>query len=67
MTDLYSSLIGTAAVICPVDRIGYLGRDIIVPTGPDGMGPVSRVIWNEIIGRQFGAIPSEWSVVVSEN
>ena len=59
---------GTAAIICPVDRIGYLGEDIPVPTGDDsaGLGPVSRVMLAEITGRQFGTIPSDWSVVVAE-
>ncbi|TDL28555.1 branched-chain amino acid aminotransferase II [Rickenella mellea] len=57
---------GTAAVISPVDKIGYLGEDIVIPTGPDGMGPISRVIWKELVGRQTGAIPSDWSVVVAE-
>ncbi|OBZ79518.1 Branched-chain-amino-acid aminotransferase, cytosolic, partial [Grifola frondosa] len=57
---------GTAAVISPVDRIGYLGTDIPIPTGPDGMGPVSRPIWNQLVGIQKGTIPSDWSVVVTE-
>ena len=57
---------GTAAVISPVDRVGYLGEDIHIPIGPDGMGPVSRALWKELTGRQTGRIPSEWSVVVSE-
>jgi len=57
---------GTAAVISPVDRIGYLGEDIIIPTGEDGLGLVSRVIWRELVGRQTGTIPSDWSVVVAE-
>jgi hypothetical protein len=55
---------GTAAVITTVDKIGYLGKDVIIPTGPDGMGPVSRVLWKELVGRQTGVIPSEWSVEV---
>lgn len=58
------TILGTAAVISPVDKIGYLGEDIIIPTGEDGMGPVSRAIWKELTGRQTGAIPSEWSVIV---
>ncbi|KZS95824.1 branched-chain amino acid aminotransferase II [Sistotremastrum niveocremeum HHB9708] len=57
---------GTAAVITTVDRIGYLGEDVIVPVGEDGLGPVSRVILREITGRQIGKIPSSWSVVVKE-
>jgi len=58
---------GTAAVISPVDRIGYMGEDILIPTGKDGMGPISRVIWKELVGRQVGSIPSDWSVTVSES
>ncbi|KAG6866792.1 hypothetical protein C0991_008728 [Blastosporella zonata] len=57
---------GTAAVISPVDRIGYLGEDVHIPTGKDGMGPVSRPIWTELVGRQTGAIPSDWSVEVTK-
>ncbi|KAI3622810.1 branched-chain-amino-acid aminotransferase [Moniliophthora roreri] len=64
LVELFGS--GTAAVISPVDRIGYLGEDILIPTGEDGMGPISRPIWTELVGRQTGAIPSAWSVVVSE-
>ncbi|KAG5650445.1 hypothetical protein H0H81_012269 [Sphagnurus paluster] len=56
---------GTAAVISPVDRIGYLGEDVLIPTGEGGMGPVSRPIWTELVGRQTGAIPSDWSVPVA--
>jgi len=56
---------GTAAVISPVDRIGYMGEDVLIPTGEDGMGPVSRVMWKELNGRQTGKIPSDWSVVVA--
>lgn len=57
---------GTAAVISPVDRIGYLGEDVHLPTGPDGMGPVSRPIWKQLVGIQMGTIPHEWNVVVTE-
>ena len=57
---------GTAAVISPVDRIGYMGEDVLIPTGKDGMGPVSRPIWEELVGRQTGRIKSDWSVLVSE-
>ncbi|THU94860.1 branched-chain amino acid aminotransferase II [Dendrothele bispora CBS 962.96] len=57
---------GTAAVISPVDRIGYLGEDIHIPAGEDGMGSVSRPIWKELVGRQMGSIESDWSVVVAQ-
>lgn len=57
---------GTAAIVCPVDKIGYLGEDIHVPVGEDGMGPIAKGFLQEIVGRQIGAIPSEWSVLVLE-
>ncbi|KAJ6519578.1 aminotransferase [Mycena sanguinolenta] len=57
---------GTAVVISPVNKIGYMGEDVHIPTGEDGMGPVSRPIWTELVGRQWGTIPSEWSVPVVE-
>ena len=56
--------VGTAAVVSPVDRIGYLGEDLHIPTGPDGMGPLSRPLWKYLTGIQTGAIPHPWSVEV---
>ncbi|KAI1797705.1 branched-chain amino acid aminotransferase II [Ganoderma leucocontextum] len=55
---------GTAAVVSPVDRIGYMGEDLHIPTGPDGMGPVSRPLWKYLTGIQTGAIAHPWSVEV---
>lgn len=55
---------GTAAIVCPVKRIGYRGDDITIPVGEDGLGPLTKAILNEISGRQVGIIPSDWSVVV---
>ena len=60
----YQTFVGTAAVISPVDRIGYLGQDIHIPTGSDGMGPVSRPIWKQLVGIQTGKIEHPWSVLV---
>ncbi|KAH8100568.1 branched-chain amino acid aminotransferase II [Cristinia sonorae] len=58
---------GTAAVISPVNKIGYLGQDIMIPTGEDGMGPVSRPIWKQLVGIQSGIISHPWSVTVTEH
>ncbi|KZT06788.1 branched-chain amino acid aminotransferase II [Laetiporus sulphureus 93-53] len=55
---------GTAAVISPVERIGYVGEDIHIPTGSDGMGPVSRPIWQRLVDIQTGKVEHPWSVVV---
>nr|VWP00595.1 Zn(2)-C6 fungal-type domain-containing protein [Ganoderma boninense] len=56
--------VGTAAVVSPVDRIGYLGEDLLIPTGPDGMGPLSRPLWKYLTGIQTGAIVHPWSIEV---
>ncbi|KAI0036647.1 branched-chain amino acid aminotransferase II [Vararia minispora EC-137] len=57
---------GTAAIVSPIDKIGYMGQDIIIPVESDGMGPVSRPLWKELVGRQTGVIPSDWSYVVED-
>ena len=57
---------GTAAIVSPVNKIGYQGRDVNIPVEADGMGPVSRALWTELMGRQTGEIESDWSVVVHE-
>lgn len=66
-TVLISSL-GTAAIVCPVEKIGYEGEEIKVPTGENdrGIGNLAKSFLTEVQGRQIGKIPSEWSVVVSE-
>lgn len=60
----FTLILGTAAIVSPVNKIGYQGRDIEIPVEGDGMGPVSRPIWTELVGRQTGEIESDWSVVV---
>lgn len=55
---------GTAAIVTPVEKIGYLGRDVVIPTGEDGMGPVSRPLWKTLVGIQTGEVASEWNFVV---
>ncbi|KAH9944546.1 branched-chain amino acid aminotransferase II [Epithele typhae] len=58
---------GTAAVISPVDRIGYLGEDVHIPTGEDGMGPLSRPLWKYLTGIQTGKIDHPWCVEVTRD
>ncbi|KAF8273785.1 branched-chain amino acid aminotransferase II [Lactarius quietus] len=57
---------GTAAIVSPVNKIGYQGQDVNIPVEEDGMGPVSRAVWTELMGRQTGEIESDWSVVIHE-
>ena len=60
------NVLGTAAIVSPVNKIGYQGIDIEIPVEQDGMGPVSRPIWADLVARQTGEIESDWSVVVHE-
>lgn len=55
---------GTAVVVAPVDRIGYMGRDIHIPTGPEGIGSVAKSMLNMINDIQLGRIEHPWSVPV---
>ena len=57
---------GTAAIVSPVNKIGYQGKDIEIPVDENGMGPVSRPIWSDLVARQTGEIENDWSVVVCE-
>ncbi|KAI6159539.1 aminotransferase [Pisolithus thermaeus] len=57
---------GTACNIVSVDKIGYLGSDVVIPTGEDGMGPLSKSLWTELTAIQTGRIESEWNFVVTK-
>ena len=53
---------GTAAIIAPIDRIGFRGTDYPIPVGKDGFGDIARVLLRELVGRQVGAIDEKgWS------
>ncbi|MCF0229522.1 MAG: branched-chain amino acid aminotransferase [Parasporobacterium sp.] len=55
-------LCGTAAVISPVGRIFDHGKEICVPSGMDGMGPVTKKLYDTLTGIQMGVIeaPAGW-------
>jgi branched-chain amino acid aminotransferase len=57
---------GTAAIVSPVNNIGFKGQNIPIPVGDDGLGDVARVMVREVVGRQYGQIPSDWSVEVAK-
>ena len=63
---LNRDLVGTAAVVCPVEKIGYLEHTINIPTGENGLGPITQTMLDEITGRQMGKIESDWSVFVTQ-
>ncbi|KAG1830022.1 aminotransferase [Suillus variegatus] len=48
--------IGTAVIVGPCNRIGYEGKDIVIPG--DGMGPIGTAIRKKILDIQEGR--TEW-------
>ena len=55
-------LCGTAAVISPVGKIVDHGKEICMPSGMDGMGPVTQKLYDTLRGIQMGEIeaPEGW-------
>ncbi|QRW05730.1 amino-transferase class IV protein [Ceratobasidium sp. AG-Ba] len=62
--------VGTAAIICPIGRIGYQDRsgsglvsDIEVPAYKSGLGPLASVLMESIVAIQEGRVEFDgWSV-----
>ncbi|WFD29237.1 branched-chain-amino-acid transaminase [Malassezia sp. CBS 17886] len=57
---------GTAAVVSPVNRIGYQGTDIHVPVTQSGFGAVAEAVLNKLSAIQWGKEDHPWSVRVIE-
>jgi branched-chain amino acid aminotransferase len=47
-------------------RIGYQGRDISIPTGPEGLGQIAKGMLDRVQAIQTGEFEHEWSVVANE-
>lgn len=48
---------GTAAIVCPVNCIGYEGVDYEIPTPADGL---TVKLFNHMLSIQHGEIEHEW-------
>jgi branched-chain amino acid aminotransferase len=59
-------LCGTAAVISPVGKIVDHGREIIMANSSQGMGPVTKKLYDTLTGIQMGRIeaPKGWIQVI---
>lgn len=55
---------GTAAVVSPVNRVGFMGKDIEVPVTDSGFGVIAEAVLNKLTEIQWGKIPHPWSVPV---
>ncbi len=59
-------LCGTAAVISPIGAINDHGKEIVLPSGMDSMGPVMQELYDTLTGIQYGRIeaPEGWIKVI---
>jgi branched-chain amino acid aminotransferase len=53
ITEMFG--MGTGAVIAPVGRLGYQGREVTVGSGQPG--PIARRLFDELTGIQYGRLP----------
>jgi len=62
VTEVFGA--GTAAVICPVGSIGYRGE--VFEVGGSMPGELTRRLYDEITGIQYGKLPDRhgWTVRV---
>ncbi len=57
-----AGLCGTAAVISPIGKIVDHGKEILIPSGMEEMGPVTKKLYETLTGIQMGRIeaPEGW-------
>lgn len=57
-----AGLCGTAAVISPIGKIIDHGKEILIPSGMDEMGPITKKLYDTLTGIQMGHIeaPEGW-------
>jgi len=56
---------GTAAIIAPINKIFYGGKDYEVPCKNNTAGDLSNRFMDTLLAIQYGERPSDWSVVVN--
>ena len=70
LTEVYDmaecGLCGTAAVVSPVGKIVDHGKEILLPSGMDEMGPITKKLYDTLTGIQMGRIeaPEGWIHVI---
>ena len=57
-----AGLCGTAAVISPIGKIVDHGKEILIPSGMEEMGPITKKLYDTLTGIQMGRIeaPEGW-------
>ena len=61
-----AGLCGTAAVISPIGKIVDHGKEILIPSGMEEMGPTTKKLYETLTGIQMGRIeaPEGWIKVI---
>lgn len=54
---------GTACVVSPIERIQYLGTDLLVPTMEQEKPLFARIL-NTLTDIQYGKIEHPWAVAI---
>jgi len=55
---------GTAAIVSPVYKLFYNGKDYAVPCNNNTAGELATRIMDTLLSIQYGETPSPWSVVI---
>ncbi|KAF5376854.1 hypothetical protein D9615_007289 [Tricholomella constricta] len=56
--------VGTAVAVAPVGRIGWEGKDLVMPSEETGLGEVGKALLERVLDIQTGRVEWEgWSVV----
>ncbi len=59
LTEMFG--VGTAAIVSPVGVLGYEGKDYTI--GNNEVGPVSKLLFEEMMGIQRGKLPDKYGWV----
>lgn len=54
---------GTACVVSPIERINYMGTDLLIPT-MEQEKPLFNRIKNTLTAIQYGKIEHPWAVLI---
>lgn len=62
------ALCGTAAILSPVGQIVDHGNEILLPSGMEKMGDITKKLYDTLIGIQLGKVeaPEGWIKVIQE-
>lgn len=52
LTESFS--VGTAVIVAPIGRIGFKGKDLLMPNHDTGLGPIGLALWQKITAIQTG-------------